>query len=290
MAIAPASWSASPGMGASGFLDQLPLPSVDQAIQRVIVFMPGWEGGDQKNCFGRPPASIMRFAEEGKARIYFLCFDIDRSNRLSTYPTSKSIGELRTLLDELIARGIKPSNIFLAGQSYGGWLSLTAFYWFPEKFNSSIAFAPAFSGKRSSDTPSWKKSSSAQSQVDRVIKASKMKALVFAYTDDEYNRPKDLTFLTDAFDETQLKLVSYSCSAGHSTAYKDCDLKNTIRDIGKLLMSDFESIDTFRWARESVRDQWAVGQCLASGYSEEAETDSARIEFIDCVKRYREFY
>ena len=76
-----------------------------------------------------------------------------------------------------------------------------------------------------------------------MIKANTIKALVFAYEDDEFNRSQELKFLTEKYPNS-VKLVSYKCGNGHYTLHNDCKLSKTKKQIGehmkkqKILLKD----------------------------------------------------
>ena len=59
-----------------------------------------------------------------------------------------------------------------------------------------------------------------------MIEAIKIKALIFAYEDDEFNQPQRLKFLTEKYLNSE-KLVGYQCGKGHYTFLNDCKLYKT---------------------------------------------------------------
>ena len=65
-----------------------------------------------------------------------------------------------------------------------------------------------------------------------MIKAKVIKALVFAYEDDPYNRPKELMFLKEKYPNS-VEMVGYKCGNGHSTTYNDCRFDKTKQIIKK---------------------------------------------------------
>ena len=96
-----------------------------------------------------------------------------------------------------------------------------------KKFNSAIVFAPAFAGPRSETNkyPHWRKVERPR-QVKKMTMVKTVKALIFAYEDDGFNRPKELNFLKEKYP-TSIELIGYKCGSGHSTVDKDCKIKKT---------------------------------------------------------------
>ena len=62
------------------------------------------------------------------------------------------------------------------------------------------------------------------------------KALIFAYEDDGFNRPKELNFLKEKYPDS-VELVGYKCGKGHNTAHNDCGLSKT----KKIIKNYFEN-------------------------------------------------
>ena len=59
-----------------------------------------------------------------------------------------------------------------------------------------------------------------------MTEAKVIKALIFAYEDDKFNRSQELIFLKEKYPDT-VNLVSYKCGEGHNTYEKDCKLEET---------------------------------------------------------------
>ena len=96
-----------------------------------------------------------------------------------------------------------------------------------KKFNSAIVFAPAFAGPRSETNkyPHWRKVERPR-QVKKMTEVKAVKALIFAYEDDTFNRPEELNFLKEKYPDT-VELIGYKCGKGHGTAHNDCKLSKT---------------------------------------------------------------
>jgi len=145
--------------------------------------------------------------------------------------------EVETTLDELIALGVPPKNIFLAGHSAGGWTSLMAMRLFGEKFNAAIVFAPAFAGPRSEESryPWWRRKARPR-QIREMLEAPEIRALVFAYYGDPYEAPEELRFLTEHYAET-VQIIAYACDIRnpHLAHLNDCREANTSETIAKYI-------------------------------------------------------
>ena len=185
---------------------------------------------DCSKSSNRVPRSLMEalnVRRDGGALVYYLC---SRATEQTTRTTAgeyiyKRMAEVEHTLDQLIAAGVEPKRIFLAGHSAGGWTSLMMGRTAAKKFNSVIAFAPAFAGPRSETEqyPWWRKVARPK-QVAEMTKPPRLEALVFAYADDPFNRPEDLDFLAKRYPQS-VKLVGYDCplvKRTHLTHLDDC--------------------------------------------------------------------
>ena len=196
----------------------------------VIVYNHGTTRPQQiENCDTSPnrvPRSLLAIQSE-KVLIYYLCSTAFEKS--STWGSAGQfiyarLKEVETTLDELIALGVSPKNIFLAGHSAGGWTSLMALSRFGKKFNGAIVFAPAFAGRRSeqSQYPWWYQEARPK-QIREMLEAPEIRALIFAYHDDPFERPEDLKFLTDRYPRT-VRMIAYACDIPnrHLVALNDC--------------------------------------------------------------------
>ena len=167
------------------------------------------------------PNTLLILNEINNTYFYFLCSRAVDGATVGSY-IYKRKKEINKVLDQLISAGVKPENIFLAGQSAGGWTSLMMMDQVEKKFNSAIVFAPAFAGPRSETSrfPKWRMLERPR-QVKKMTKVKAVKALIFAYEDDAFNRPQELIFLKEKYPNS-VKLVSYNCGNGHGTGYNDC--------------------------------------------------------------------
>jgi hypothetical protein len=194
----------------------------------------------EENCtkkYNQIPNSLRVLTKTNNTYFYYLCSKATDDGEIGSY-IYKRKKEINKILDQLISVGVKPKNIFLTGYSAGGWTSLMMMDQVEKKFNSAIVFAPAFAGPRfeTNKYPMWRKVVRPR-QVKEMIEAKKIKALIFAYEDDAFNRPKELNFLKEKYPDT-VELVGYKCGNGHSTINNDCRLSKT----KKIIKNYFESV------------------------------------------------
>ncbi|KAG1682756.1 hypothetical protein GQR58_010549 [Nymphon striatum] len=221
---------------------------IDQQI--VVIYNHGIKHPQQPEpCYmpyNKPPASLRSLINKN-LMVYSLC----STSIESPAPTSagKQVylrkQEISHAIDAFLERGIQPKNLFLAGHSNGGWTSLMMMRDVNKRFNGVIAYAPAFAGKRKdSKLFPWWRSTARPNQINDMLGASEMDALVFAYDRDEYNRPQDLKFLTDRYPlvvnasvNQGVVLTSYDCGNlnAHQTFRNDCRLVDTKKRIQRFI-------------------------------------------------------
>jgi Serine aminopeptidase, S33 len=119
-------------------------------------------------------------------------------------------------LKELNRAGVDPSQIFLIGQSAGGWAALLHQKRYPQSVNSVVAFAPAFAGKKRWRPEVWQQRH--ELQAAEILSANLISSLIFAFENDDYNSPDDLKFLSRIKGTTLLKLPD------DAIAGVDCDI------------------------------------------------------------------
>ena len=205
---------------------------------KIIIFSHGTTRPQKKeNCkkkYNAIPSSLLSLNKNENIFFYYLCSKATDGNTPGSY-INKRVKEIENVLDQLIENGIKPKNIFLSGVSAGGWSSLMLMSKVDNKFNSAIVFAPACCGPRHeiSKYPKWRKEIRPK-QVKEIESANSIKALVFAYDDDKFNRSKELMFLKKKSPDT-VNLVGYKCGEGHNTYRKDCRIEETKKMIKKYI-------------------------------------------------------
>lgn len=136
--------------------------------------------------------------------------------------------------------GVAPEKIFLSGHSAGGWASLMAMPTVDRKFNAAIVFAPAFAGPRTEAGiyPIWR-GEIRPKHVTKMTSFDQMRALVFAYDNDPYNRTAELKFLVDRYSDS-VEIISSNCKmllplTGHMTHLKACQAEATEKAITEYL-------------------------------------------------------
>lgn len=210
---------------ADGYEGARPAVSVaDAAERKVVVYSHGTKRPQRReDCsrtYNKPPGTIMALEELLGWSVFYLCSQATDGNVPGSY-IGKRRTEIEAVLDELIAAGVRPSNIFLAGHSAGAWSSLMAMDVAGAKFNAGILFAPACCGPRHEVNryPHWRKEIRPR-QVARIV-AKPVRALVFAFPEDAFNRPQELKFLIDAFPET-VRMIVPECGRRHSDHAARC--------------------------------------------------------------------
>jgi pimeloyl-ACP methyl ester carboxylesterase len=221
--------SACTGNGKSGFIE----PKTGQISENknrefgfsitpqtsVIVWMHGTTNSNfRENCTRKgnhvPPA-IQSLSNES-THIYYLCSNASDRGTPGSY-IYKRVDELAATLSKLHQAGLKSTQIFVAGHSAGGWAALMAMKRLKSKFNAAIVFSPACCGPRAQEEryPELRQKIRPQ-QIKNMLAAAQIKALVFAYEDDAYNRPQELQFLTAAYPHS-VKIISNNCGTGHTS-------------------------------------------------------------------------
>ena len=202
----------------------------DPAEAVIVIFSHGTSRPQNRSvCTARhnqPPETLVRAAAAVNASIFRLCSRATDGNVPGSY-IQKRVAEISATLDEFLALGVRPENIFLAGKSAGGWASLMSAKEEGDKFNAGIYYAPSCCGRRSEINrfPIWRREIRPE-QVRQILTAEEIRALVIAYEDDAFNRPEELTFLTDAYPGG-VSMVGYSCGKGHATDMHDCRAEDT---------------------------------------------------------------
>jgi len=200
----------------------------------IIIYSHGTTSPQKKeDCtksYNQIPKSLKILKDNENTYFYYLCSKATDVIKEGSYIFQRK-KEIRQILNQLIAADVKPENIFLSGHSAGGWASLMMMDEVGRKFNSAVVFAPAFAGPRSeiNKYPIWRKEVRPR-QVKQMTQAKVIQALIFAYKDDEFNRPKELNFLVEKYPNT-VELVGYNCGEGHNTSHNDCRLSKTKKKI-----------------------------------------------------------
>lgn len=148
-------------------------------------------------------------------------------------------------LKELNRAGVDSSQIFLIGQSAGGWAALLHQKRHPKSVNAIVAFAPAFAGKKQWRPEVWQQRH--ELQAAEILSANLISSLVFAFKNDDYNSLEDLNFLSRVKGTTLLKLPSDAIAgvdcdiplfgSSHKNAFRKC-FEQTQSDVLKKFLRD----------------------------------------------------
>ncbi len=191
----------------------------------VLLFNPGtsnWRKAQPCRPTNNPPAiaDLDQVRIAGKVvMVFHLC-----SRAVGLEPgdlTPKRAKEIEAAVALFLHNGIPARQIFVAGQSRGGWSALyfataeTA----PDELGGVIAFAPAIYGPRP-----IAHSEIVAEHIARFTKSSSLDGLVFSHPNDRFFRPSEHSFVTDV---DGLRLITTICSGlnakdAHTFAYQPC--------------------------------------------------------------------
>jgi dienelactone hydrolase len=195
----------------------------DPANAVVLIFNHGTDRPQVRHvCNERRdvPAVVREIAEARQWTLYALCSDAIDGDEAGSY-THKRADEILSAVAAYRARGVPAARIFLFGQSAGGWSSLLAARRDHGGFNAVVAFAPAFAGPRhEAARHPWWRGRLAPEQIAHLREAPRIEALIFAFSDDAYDRPEELAPLEAI---PGVRIVAFdACNHGHATAFSDC--------------------------------------------------------------------
>lgn len=179
------------------------------------------------------PGIVADIAAARRWTVHYLCSGATDGREPGSY-TYKRADEILAAAARFRAIGVPARNIFLFGHSAGGWSSLMAARKSPALFNAVIAFAPAFAGPRYEQAKyPWWRGDYLPRQIAYLRQAPRLDALIFAYDDDDFERPADLAPLATI---PGLHIVPFNaCASGHRTAYSDCFRARARNDIDQYI-------------------------------------------------------
>jgi pimeloyl-ACP methyl ester carboxylesterase len=175
------------------------------------------------------PTVLHDIARANGWTVHYLCSTAMDDGVAGSY-TYKRADEILAAVAAFRARGIPAWRIFLLGHSAGGWSSLMAARKDRTGFNAIIAFAPAFAGPRHEESrfPIWRRRL-APEQMNYLLQAKRIDALIFAYEDDEFDRPRDIAPLERI---PGIRIIAFdACMRGHGTTYSECFRTGARREI-----------------------------------------------------------
>ncbi len=219
----------------------------EQELRRDHCFPNSWTTPDVvKELGGRTVNGL-------KVVVYAYCTPA----KLGAYNHVFRIGEPKVVkraenVEQLVRRfqreGVPAHQIFLVGHSAGGWASLLVARRANVEFNAVIAFAPAFAGKKHSRPLGWQ--ALREKQVDYLLEARRLPALVFAFDEDVFNAPEDLAFLDNvpgvqliSLNNAEISGIPCSCSNAHRTAFKACFSKTQQDVIVDFIKARLEGVE-----------------------------------------------
>jgi pimeloyl-ACP methyl ester carboxylesterase len=212
------------GLQAHG--EQAPSPPqlpADPARAVVLIFNHGTYRPQRRHrCDedGDVPAVVRGLAGAHAWTIHYLCSAATDDGDAGSY-TYKRADEILAAVAAYRKRGVPARRIFLLGHSAGGWSSLMAARKDHSGFNAIVAFAPAFAGPRHEEAqyPKWRREL-APRQIAYLRQATRIEALIFAYSDDEFDRPADIAPLESV---PGIRILAFdACQKGHGTTYSEC--------------------------------------------------------------------
>jgi pimeloyl-ACP methyl ester carboxylesterase len=198
-------------------------PPGNPATAVVLIFNHGTYRPQRRHqCNERKdvPAVVRDVANANGWTVHYLCSVAIDDGVAGSY-TYKRADEILAAVAAHRARGVPDSHIFVLGHSAGGWSSLMAARKDASGFNAVVAFAPSFAGPRyeESQYPKWRREL-APAQTAYVKQAKRIDALIFAYSDDDFDRPSELATLESV---PGIRIVAFdACRRGHGTTYSEC--------------------------------------------------------------------
>lgn len=219
------------------------LALADPARATVVIWSHGTTDSTMReNCSAEGnavPPSLRALEREG-VYLWFVCSEV------SLRATPETAGDFVYLRMDEVAEaihafldlGVRPERIFLAGHSAGGWVSLMLARDWGERIGGIIAYAPAFARPRADIRRfPWFRREHMPRQVEEMRRARVMRALVFAYERDIFDRPQELRFLAETWPRT-VRMVSYSCDAehDHGSHIRDCRLDLSTAEVRRFVL------------------------------------------------------
>ncbi len=249
----------------------------------LIIFNHGSADGEGNDCYGRWFNLWPRWPRwlrdiNGKEvigkriRVETPCSKTSRG----TFATNKCVGnvwvcertnEIIYAITNAVEDGYQPQNIFVGGQSAGGWASLLIKKWNPGLFNGVIATAPAFNGRRRTRLckssgcklkPQWggerkhremqrKWNSQMRRQHDKQLgldpgKNPSLRALVFAFQCDPFGHPDEYPFSGN--DDVQMQVFPAALASQRIGCAVSCPYyRYRAEEKGNPAVSRCESLD-----------------------------------------------
>ncbi len=217
-------------------------PAIDPDKSVILIFNHGTYRPQRRHVCNEErdvPAVLRDLADINGWTIHYICSAATDENVAGSY-TYKRADEILAVVASYRARGVPARHIFLLGHSAGGWSSLMAARKDHSDFNAVVAFAPAFAGPRYEEAqyPKWRRELAPQ-QIAYLKEAKHIEALIFAYSDDDFDRPSELAPLESV---PGLRILAFdACHQGHGTTYSDCFRKGAKVEIEYYIKTRLEA-------------------------------------------------
>ena len=198
-------------------------PPGDPAKAVILIFNHGTYRPQRRHVCNENkdvPGVVRDVAGANGWTVYYLC-SVAIDDGVDGSYTYKRADEILAAVAAHRARGVPASHIFVLGHSAGGWSSLMAARKDASGFNAIVAFAPAFAGPRYEEAqyPKWRRQL-APAQTAYLKQAKRIDALIFAYSDDDFDRPSELAPLESV---PGIRIIAFdACHKGHGTTYSEC--------------------------------------------------------------------
>jgi len=190
------------------------------------------------SCLGSgyfPPPSIMALEQIGQTRVFYLCTKSSQDPEKPFYAIQRR-DEILALVQKFRDLGVPAERIFLSGQSGGSCSSLFALGAAPDQMNAGILFAPACYGR----TEGIRRQNgllrdSAKAVDKQMLAADSVTALLVAFKADSWNKPDELTYLSNRWAGTQV--FTPGCGANHGGAFHGCGLDKVSKAVRTYFLS-----------------------------------------------------
>lgn len=198
----------------------------DPEATTLIVFNHGtaYDGINQKcDPVGSTPPLLQALLDHYEVSvIYYFCSEVTSfGTRVGRSGQNWYLRgqEIEQLLDKLIAYGVPPKQIFLAGHSGGASATLAVAARAPDKFNAFIASAPGYGYAHtglSAQNPRLSKFYSLWK--DYLTAVDRLDGMVFGYDGDTISPVAEMAFLADRPGVTFVDVPMSVCSYAHPHA------------------------------------------------------------------------
>lgn len=215
-----------------------PLRISNPANTVLVIFNHGSTGeGRPDSCSQKYPPLVVSALHgrriDGKPiQVYSYCTpsktgEYSGSDRSGEPKILKRTRDIENLVRHAAVMGVPPKQIFLIGQSAGGWASLLVARRGAVKIGGLVAFAPAFAGKwRGRPAGWWLLHNRLAAEIGE---AARIDGLVYSFRGGAWSPPKELRFLKQvpgidlvALGPDSIDAIPCYASRPHFLAYEPC--------------------------------------------------------------------